>query len=875
MANQNHFELTLDTLAPQGSISRGTTLYTNEQIPITINSTSDDGLLMKVWFDAKASGAKTDAGYTGGEWTAISNSITSNFTANGTFYYHLVLMDAVGNESEVYNTEKIVYDTAAPVISSVVINDGDDYTTSKTGNTVVVEVTDSLSGVKSVTISGEGVVSQTVTAGTEGKYTFTEVEFTGDDRTVTVKANAVDNAGNAATENSDSIKLDTTAAEVTIVLKKDTTAISEKYVNYKEMSASLTFSADVVGYKVWEEGSVEPESYTQCEKGTTSANVDVTIGNSEGKHTIKAQVIDAAGIPSAVSSDFVILDTVKPTVTVALDKDIISAQSGYNSINATVTSGDAVTVDNAVASFTVYINGEVKTSGNGAPAASYSYTNADFKEGTNTVKVEVVDKAGNKAEASDTFILDLTAPTLKLVLPDGFEGTDGNVWYNANLFNNQLKVSEITEANSISNLKSMNVWTSASATDTTIPANATAITTFTGTEITVTNAQISGSLTEGLQYVHAVIEDKVGNKGYAHAEFRRDTVKPNELQAAFALKHYGSQTAQIGVTSVVDPTPGSGIAKVIVSGDIVDSPKEFTAYETIAVTLTSGDGVKNVTLKAVDCVGNESDVLKTISTELDTSKPTATLTLLEPNGASKGNPSSVAEFKVKIEVSDDALQNGGFEYQLWGDFSKGSQGSTATAKPTEWAKFVIDSGASKPIMTISGLFCTSNPAGSVDGVTKTVNVLIKDAAGNVTPATITTSFVYDTSAPVVTVTQPDYNRISLVETKRRNTSGEIAGMNNEINFTFKVDSAFTEYQVCAYVDRAAAEAGDQTKGKIGIANGSSNMAGEGTFAAKQSISCKITGADYKAVVEEDGAHIVVVYAKDAAGTWSVAAQFEA
>ena len=43
------------------------------------------------------------------------------------------------------------------------------------------------------------------------------------------------------------------------------------------------------------------------------------------------------------------------------------------------------------------------------------------------------------------------------------------------------------------------------------------------------------------------------------------------------------------------------------------------------------------------------------------------------------------------------------------------------------------------------------------------------------------------------------------------------------------------------------------------------------------INATIKGADYEAALGEvgkvDGAHIVVVYVQDLAGTWSVAAQF--
>ena len=49
MANNNHFELTLDTLAPTGSIS-GLGEFEKENKPLVIDG--GDAAFKKVWFDA-------------------------------------------------------------------------------------------------------------------------------------------------------------------------------------------------------------------------------------------------------------------------------------------------------------------------------------------------------------------------------------------------------------------------------------------------------------------------------------------------------------------------------------------------------------------------------------------------------------------------------------------------------------------------------------------------------------------------------------------------------------------------------------------------------------------------------------------------------
>jgi hypothetical protein len=60
MANNNHFELTLDTLAPQGGIS-GLNRYEKENKDLIING--GDATFKKVWFDQEAAPTKEGEGY--------------------------------------------------------------------------------------------------------------------------------------------------------------------------------------------------------------------------------------------------------------------------------------------------------------------------------------------------------------------------------------------------------------------------------------------------------------------------------------------------------------------------------------------------------------------------------------------------------------------------------------------------------------------------------------------------------------------------------------------------------------------------------------------------------------------------------------------
>ena len=65
---KNNFELTLDTLAPEGSITRPAQ-YLNANGKVTI--VKGDATHMKVWFDTEATGTK-GTGYEGASWEAAA-----------------------------------------------------------------------------------------------------------------------------------------------------------------------------------------------------------------------------------------------------------------------------------------------------------------------------------------------------------------------------------------------------------------------------------------------------------------------------------------------------------------------------------------------------------------------------------------------------------------------------------------------------------------------------------------------------------------------------------------------------------------------------------------------------------------------------------
>jgi len=175
------------------------------------------------------------------------------------------------------------------------------------------------------------------------------------------------------------------------------------------------------------------------------------------------------------------------------------------------------------------------------------------------------------------------------------------------------------------------------------------------------------------------------------------------------------------------------------------------------------------------------------------------------------------------------------QMKLYGDIGAGSA-ATAEADAV-WEAYA----ESKVIQLTDG-----------DGA-KTVKVKFRDGVGNET-AEYSATTTLDTTAPVVTVTGPDKATISKVD-----------GYNVSA-FSFSADSLFVAYTV-----RVVPESGSlYTAGvEIGTQNGSVNMSGETEIAADTTVNCTINAADLEAASSGDGAKIVKVFVKDAAGNWSV------
>lgn len=862
MANNNHFELTLDTLAPTGSIS-GLNEFEKANKALTI--VGGDATFKKVWFDNldKDDVSKDCDGYKNAEWEAKDAAVVSAFNATGRYYYHLVLMDDVNNESEIYTLGPVNYDQDVPTVKNVVIKDDRDNSSNTNqieGIKISFDYSDIGTGVQKAIIEGDiegDLAARTISLVAsnktyEGTFNFKKVDGAVIDGEKSVTVTVYDAAENAsAPAVSNVLLLDRDLDKPTLLIKKNGVNIPA-YINYRDYTACLSsVETNIVAYKIWE-GDSEPESWVEQEIGSLDVEVPMTFSANDGEKVVKAKVRDVAGNVVEAEARKTIIDSQAPIAELASDKAIISKVAGFD--KAVLTFG--ATADNENGSGIEYYeirrNGEQITFGDTVPA-SYEVQVDSLEDGLYEYEIMVRDKAKNETVSNKVTVkIDTKNPELSIV--------PLNVWYTD-------KFDIKTAYSDDSALESMSVWSSTIADDEALPANALSMKPATN----VSSANIMWDLKESADnYMHVMLVDEVGNTSFAHAKFGYDTVKPVIKTCQFTYTAYPSRDATIKL-SYEDAT--SGVAEMRVSGNITDGNAEG-AWETISstknVTLTEGDGKKTVLVEIRDAAGLVSS--KEIECELDTTKPMPVVNVYEADLINKkADHSALAAFGLKIEVQNDD-RVGGVEYRIYGDFSYNEQSASGiTEGDAVWTAFVEDEG--KSYMTISNLYCTKG-----DG-TKNIYVQIRDNAGNIGKLVDPKTFEYDTTAPTVVVDGVDYNRISKVHVERRTSAGLVVGKYaDEVHFTLAPDSEIQAYKVCAYLDASAAAAVENVADEvaIGTANKSINMSATGlkSSAAIQSV---IKGADYEAALGEagkvDGAHIVVVYVQDLAGTWSIAAQF--
>ena len=419
-------------------------------------------------------------------------------------------------------------------------------------------------------------------------------------------------------------------------------------------------------------GLASPTS-ASCNFGSFTQAVTFTAGDSV--KVISISQIDAAGNMGSDSRSFA-KDTTSPTITFATPAENTSAQNG---VTVTGTCEDGLVINLAGAGLdtpsTVSCN-------SGAFSQALTFTAG---EGTKTITVSQTDLAGNTGSISRNFVRDNTGPTLAITSPA-----------DSSSFRGSATISGTCETGSSALTISGN--TSSPSSTTCSGAGSFSIT-------------VTFSAGEGAKTITFSQNDSAGNTGQISINLINDNISP----ALSFTSPISNTSAQAGVT--IEGTC-EGVISITIGGTGLSSPSSTTCNFgsfSQAVTFTSGDGNKTITVSQTDSAGNNGSASRDFIK--DTLAPTVTIT------APAANTSAISGVTIAGTCEN---------------------GLTVNLSGTD---------LSSPTTTncASGTFNQAITFTSGDG-TKNIIVSQTDLAGNTT--TVNRDYIKDSTAPAITITGP-------------------------------------------------------------------------------------------------------------------------
>lgn len=901
----NNFQLTLDTLAPNGgehAISPSSLTATNKSLPITINK--DDATYMKVWYDTTQN---TSAAPTNTPWIAAASSHTIGFSSDGTYYVHVILMDDVRNQSKVYTSGQIIFDTVTPVIntSETYAEDLDSkshiYTNAAEFN-FVVTASDADSGLQQVVISGDFKGSpKTVSAAS-----FTGNKWSGHlvfndnaaHNSQTIKVVAYDNAGNTATHNV-SIIYDPDPAQGSFALKATAAATEslQQYLNASNNSfvtvitTTAGTSNDIAYYRIW--GDIQGHtSATDIAWPAKTASVtvsDLKFTTTDGIKTVNVQLIDKAGNVTTLTPQTRHYDATNPTcdlwVDTASQKTVWIANGEGTKNSATVHySADDKTSNggSGIKSIVFKLNGT--TINPSISDNSFSFSTALFPAAApqnndltraNTVSMIVTDNSGNSTTKTITINVEKSFAIDSIALGghDLYQG-----YYNG-ATKNKITVAVTNSTAPGSGRATLQVWTDSIESNLNAPSGTTAVS-WTASPQTVASTSINKNTTDDSagNYLHVKAVSAVGNVAYKNISFVVDVTAPT-YTTNVGNAHTSSRTNTIDISSLDDNL--SGVDKIKLStkdGTSLESglfdwtTASNTSY-TVVLASNSSEGMHTVIIQVRDKANNITT--KEVSWEYDHTIPTGTLTLKEADGTTnKASLSAIQTFKAVIAYSADSTDAySTVQYKIYGDITTSASGSAITESAAEWKPFTAAT------ITTGTLYCTANTADApADGVTKHVYIKLKDDAGNVSATPVEATFIYNPRPTELTITSVSHQRISCThelrvripdgESEAKPIDGDYADV---VTFTVSSQQTIQAWKVCAYTKYPDANVAGDTVTAMAKRSGSYATQGYSqTGLNVKSWTVTVDGQDFRTAVGKDGIHYIVVFGQNLAGKWSVA-----
>lgn len=545
-----------------------------------------------------------------------------------------------------------------------------------------------------LTMDGNPLAATTTLTSASGSTTLADGNHT-------LVASIKDKAGNQASASS-TFSVDTALPDIHIIqpapgaiLKNPTPVIQVQYSDPAINTTSLKITVD---------GNDVTSLFTVT---TTGASGTLQTALTDGAHTITAQIANQVGNTGQTSSS-ILIDTIKPQITILAPVGAVktlspSASAQYSDSGSGI---DPTSVH-------VFIDGTDVTTSFAVGGGDAAGVLAGLVEGTHQFRVTVADKAGNVADVSTSFLVDVTPPQASFASPA-----------NNSFINTPQPSVALNYSDALSGVDPTSIHIFIQP----LNGQETEITSLFTVGAGQASGTISTALADGTYHLRAQVADKAGNVANVDSAFALDTVAPTYIIQTPAANAFLNTATPAFVVTYQDDSSGVDPAKFVLRVDGVDRTNRLTANDTGASgTLEAGDaladGTHEVDVTVVDRAGNQAAVVPQ-SFLVDTTPPTIVFTT--PTGVVYTNNNQPP---IAVNFSD-----------------------TGSGIDVTTFHLTIDGIDHTAEFAVTATGATGSPAAALPDGLHTIVATISDLAGNSSAATA--PFTVDTVPPQITITQP-------------------------------------------------------------------------------------------------------------------------
>ena len=744
---------TLDATAPGAP----TLALTTDSGSNPSDNISNTGALSVSALEATSAGAsgfehlEYQIGSTGGSWLSGPTGVTSLTSAmlsglvQGSNTVYVRQVDQAGNVSGIAS-KVFTLDTVAPLLTISGVGFSADTGTSATDHTTTTAAQTITATLSAVLTTGD-VLEGSLNNGTSwtpitSMVSGTTISWTGATLagSTNIEFRVTDVAGNvAAATGTTAYVLDITAPAQTVsavALSADTgTSAADHNTKTATQTITATLSAALTTGDIVE-GSLDNGTtwinVTSMVSGTTISWASATL---VGSSSIEFRVTDLAGnVAIATGVTAYVLDTTAPVLTVsavALSADTgtnatdhitkTAAQTITATLSAALTTGDIVegSLDNG----TTWINVTSMVTG-----TAISWANATLVGNSNIV-FRVTDLAGNNGSPSGTtaYVLDttpsaLTVSAVTLSADTGTSTTDHNTKTAAQTITATLSAALTTGEVLEGSLDNGTTWTPITGM-------------VSGTTITWTGATLAGSSS-----IEFRITDVAGNVAAATGTtaYVLDITAPAQTVSAVALSADTGTSTTDHNTKTAAQTITATLSAALTTGDVLEGSLDNGSTWTPLTSMVSGTtitwtgvtlaGSSNIAFRVTDLAGNVGSPSGVTAYVLDTTAPVPSVTAV---AFSADTGISGTDHLTKTAAQTITATLGA---------------SLATGDVLEGS--LNNGGSWVPITNMVSGTAISWTGATLVGSSSVV-FRVTDLAGNVSANTGATSYILDSSAPVV------------------------------------------------------------------------------------------------------------------------------